>query len=300
MLYRGLAALFALAWSSAGAFALPSIEAIQLKQAKINGSDIAYVDEGSGQTVVFTHGASGDWRTWHGVGALVAEKYRYVSYSRRYHIPNGWPDDGRGYSFEQHVEDLAAFIRSLNVGKVHLVGSSYGGALVGNVALRYPELLRSVVLGEPGLAAAIAPEAMADRAAYQKQTAEAAALAAAGNHRHAAILLFDAVVGSPGAFDKLSSGAQERWLSNSRTVPLMFADRTRKPVSCEQIGKLQVPALVIGGDSSRISQQAGNDALMKCLPPDTTRAVVPNATHVYWLTQPEATARAILQFIAKH
>lgn len=81
--------------------------------------------------------------------------------SRRYHYPNAWPDDGKSYSFEQHVEDLAAFIKGLNVGKVHLVGSSYSGRMAGFLALRYPELLRSVVLGEPGLVAPDSPEGKA-------------------------------------------------------------------------------------------------------------------------------------------
>jgi pimeloyl-ACP methyl ester carboxylesterase len=33
------------------------------------------------------------------------------------------------YTLEQHVEDLAAFIRALDVGPVHLVGGSYGPEL---------------------------------------------------------------------------------------------------------------------------------------------------------------------------
>ena len=36
---------------------------------------------------------------------------------------------------KEHVEDVAAFIRTLNAGKVHLVGNSYGGRVVGYVAL---------------------------------------------------------------------------------------------------------------------------------------------------------------------
>ena len=86
---------------------------------------------------------------WEGLRPLVAEKYHFVSLSLRYHYPNAWADDGRNYSMTQHVENVVAFIRALKVGKVHLVGNSYGGRLVAYVALQYPELLRSVVLGEP-------------------------------------------------------------------------------------------------------------------------------------------------------
>jgi hypothetical protein len=60
-------------------------------------------------------------------------------------LPLSEPVGGRWrhYSQTQHVEDLAGFIRALNVGKVHLVSNSGGGRLVGHVALKYPELVRS-------------------------------------------------------------------------------------------------------------------------------------------------------------
>jgi pimeloyl-ACP methyl ester carboxylesterase len=122
---------------------------------------------------VFVHATDGDWRDWEGLRPLVAEKYHFVSLSLRYHYPNAWADDGRNYSMTQHVEDVVAFIRALKVGKVHLVGNSYGGRLVAYVALQYPELLRSVVLGEPpGVIAPISAEGKAALAALQKDSAK--------------------------------------------------------------------------------------------------------------------------------
>jgi pimeloyl-ACP methyl ester carboxylesterase len=151
----------------------PPTEAMQVKQMRVNGVDLAYVEEGKGETVVFVHATDGDWRDWEGLRPLVAEKYHFVSLSLRYHYPNAWADDGRNYSMTQHVEDVVAFIRALKVGKVHLVGNSYGGRLVAYVALQYPELLRSVVLGEPpGVIAPISAEGKAALAALQKDSAK--------------------------------------------------------------------------------------------------------------------------------
>ena len=96
------------------------MEAMEVKRLAANGVDLAYVEEGIGDTVVFVHGAAGDWRTWDALRPLIAENYHYVALSRRYHHPNAWLDDGRNYSVMQHVEDVAAFIRALNVGKVHM------------------------------------------------------------------------------------------------------------------------------------------------------------------------------------
>lgn len=108
-----------------------SPDRVQVKTLTANGVQLAYVEEGKGDTVVFVHGACGDWRTWEGVRPIIAKKYHFVALSRRYHYPNAWTDDGNNYTMAQQVEDVADFIRALNVGKVHLVGASWGGRLVG-------------------------------------------------------------------------------------------------------------------------------------------------------------------------
>ena len=70
----------------------------QVKQKRVNGVNLAFVEAGKGQTVVFVHGANGDWRTWDSLRSYIAEKYHYVALSRRYHQPNPWPSDGTDYS----------------------------------------------------------------------------------------------------------------------------------------------------------------------------------------------------------
>jgi len=139
--------------------------------------------------------------------------------SRRYHYPNAWPDDGRNDSVAQHVEDVAAFIRTLQVGKVHLVGNSSGGIVAAHVALKYPDLLRSVVLGEPALIPPVSPEGKAALAAEQKDRHEVQVALSAGDLRQATILTYDlGVTGERGAFEKLSAEQQQRRLDNAKTL----------------------------------------------------------------------------------
>lgn len=274
--------------------------ALLIKQMPVNGIDLAYVEDGVGETVVFTHGASGDWRTWDVIRPYVSLEYHYVSLSRRYHHPNPWPDDGSGYSFDQDVQDLAGFIEALNVGKVHLVGSSYSGRMAGYLALRRPELLRSVVLGEPGLIAPDSPEGKAAVAKIHQDFAAVAAAAEAGDAVRAAILLFNAVMDDSDAFSKATAERRQRWLDNAHTIRLMFGGPDPTPLTCEALRLMKVPALVLGGENSRLNFRLAIDRLMACLPRGTELAVIPNAPHFYAPANPEATARAILSFVAKH
>ena len=273
---------------------------VHVEKLGVNGVDLAYVEQGIGETVVFVHGAAGDWRSWEGLRPFVAEKCRFVSFSRRYHYPNVWADDGRNYSVTQHVEDVAALIRALDAGKVHLAGNSYGGRVAGYVALKYPDLLRSVILGEPSIIAPASAEGKAALAAMQKDFAKSAAAAKAGDAKQSAILLYDAVIGEIGAFQQISPSRQQRWLDNANTMAPMHAGAGAIPVSCEQLGALKVPALVIRGENTRNNFRYGNQAALECLPRHTESAVIANAPHPWPLVNPEAGAKAILAFVAKH
>lgn len=220
--------------------------------------------------------------------------------SRRYHYPNAWNDDGARYTFDQHVDDIAAFIRALNVGKVHLVGNSYSGRLAGYVALKYPELLRSVVLGEPSLAAPAHPEGKAAMAAFARDINTSATAAKAGRPRESAILLANAVLGDPAGFDKWTPVRQARWLENERTMLPMYSGAGPKPVTCEQLNGLRVPVLIVRGEKTRDSYRYGHEALVACLGSKAASAVIPNAMHPWGSDEPEVSARVIRAFIAKH
>ena len=121
----------------------------QPKEIRVNDVTLNYIEQGQGDPVVFVHGTLGDYRTWDGQIEPFSKKYRVISYSRRYHYPNHWPQDTSSFSVVVHAEDLVAFIKALKVGRVHLVGHSFGAFISLLVAGDYPELIRSLTLVEP-------------------------------------------------------------------------------------------------------------------------------------------------------
>ncbi len=276
-----------------------STDEMQVKKLKVSDVELAYVEEGKGETVVFVHGFAGDWRTWESLRPFISDKYHHVSLSRRYHYPNRWTDDGRNYSITQHVEDVAAFVRALNVGKVHLVGNSYGGRIAGYVALKYPELVRSVVLGEPSIISSDSAEAKAARTAAEENRAKVVAAMKAGDATKAMRLFYDAIAGGQGAWEKLPVERQRQLLDNARTVIPTWTGARAIPVTCEELSALSVPALVIGGETSSAHYRYGNEALLRCLPKTTAAAVIPGAHHEWHTRNLADSAKAILTFIAR-
>jgi pimeloyl-ACP methyl ester carboxylesterase len=172
--------------------------------------------------------------------------------------------------------------------------------VTGYVALKYPELLRSLVVSDPAIIAPVTAEGKTALADFQKDVNRSVAAAQAGDVRQAAILLFDAVQDDPAAFENAPPARQERWLANSRTLPLMFAGAAPPQVTCEELGSLKVPVLVMRGQLTRANFALGDDMLLSCLPEGSALAVVPNGRHMWYSVAAREGADSILAFIARH
>ena len=117
----------------------------------VNGYPYAYREAGSGVPIVLIHGSIGDYRVWTTQLAAFLKRNRVVTPSLRHYYPEPWtgaarPGEEGNFSIEQHASDVAAFIKALNLGKVHLLGWSRGGAVVNAVAKRAPEVIRTLIL----------------------------------------------------------------------------------------------------------------------------------------------------------
>ena len=70
--------------------------------------------------------------------------------SLRHFFPEHWDGHSDSYSIAQHIDDVIDFIEKLDAGPVDLMGHSRGGHVSFRVAQRRPDLLRKLILAEPG------------------------------------------------------------------------------------------------------------------------------------------------------
>lgn len=92
--------------------------------------------------VVALHAGVADRRCWKQVGSTwAAHGWRVVSYDRR-----GFGDSTWEAAPHDHLDDLLAVLDDRGIERAVLVGSSMGGALAVDAALRHPERVRALVL----------------------------------------------------------------------------------------------------------------------------------------------------------
>jgi pimeloyl-ACP methyl ester carboxylesterase len=111
--------------------------------------ELHYIEQGQGEVVILLHGGQGDYRAWPSLIEALAPRYHVISYSRRYHWPNANPLTVTNHSALVDADDLAGLIAALRLGAVHLVGTSYGAFTALALAIKQPELVRSMVVAEP-------------------------------------------------------------------------------------------------------------------------------------------------------
>ena len=197
---------------------------------------------------------------------------------------------------------LAAFLRQLNAGPVHLVAISYGGFPATLVALEHPDLVRSLIVLEPALGALLAdiPEAKPVRDAWSKAFAPIRTAAQAGDVQQAATLLFDLVNNQgPGTFEKQPEAVRQISLDNARTIPLLVSAPRPPAVSCATLGNVKAPTLVVGGEHTSRYFALINEVVVRCIP-GSRLVIIPQATHPMSRQNPVAFNAVLLQFLAQH
>ena len=137
----------------------------EMKWEAVNGYPMAYRDAGRGTPIVLVHGSTFDYRAWNAQFDVFSDVHRVIAVSLRHFFPERWDGVGDDFSIEQHAEDVAALIRKLNLGKVHLVGQSRGGAVVVEVAKSHPEVIRTLVLADASIEMPVPDTAEAKEAA---------------------------------------------------------------------------------------------------------------------------------------
>jgi non-heme chloroperoxidase len=263
-----------------------------------NGLSFAYVEEGSGPPLILVHGSVSDYREWAGQMAPLARRYRVIAYSRRYHWPNPAPGADADASLERQVDDLAAIIKALDAPPAHIVGHSYGGAVALHLALRHPELVRTLVLAEPAVSGVLgnAPEGDAvskEARAVRTEMKEAFESGDAGR-----IVRTYAARVAPGEFDKAGPGVRRMLLTNVPAFRLDFNSR-RPTLTCDDAGRVAVPVLVLSGNRSASGLQRIAETAARCIK-GAELVRLSQATH--WMQHDHARAfnKAVLGFLARH
>ena len=215
--------------------------------ALINGCNIWYEMVGSGQAIVFTPGGRSPGSMMSTIADEMSSDYLTVIHDRRNCGASDVIIAGEGSDQEIWADDMAEMIRQLNIGPAYLSGWSSGCRLSILTAIRYPELVKGLLLGwVTGGATA------AERLAYQYYGQFTEAAEAGGMEAVAATEFFaERIAQNPGNREKLLNMDPVEFISVMSRWSTFFTEGAHLPVigaTEEELGAIKVPTVIVAGN----------------------------------------------------
>ncbi|HNR66615.1 MAG TPA: alpha/beta fold hydrolase [bacterium] len=113
----------------------------------VNGANLWYEIEGRGEPLLLIAGGPG---SAHDVFSphfsALADANRIIYFDAYGRGKSDRAKSPRGYAFARDVEDVEGIRKALNLGKINVLGHSYGGLVAQAYALRYPESVDKLIL----------------------------------------------------------------------------------------------------------------------------------------------------------
>lgn len=240
---------------------------------------------GSGAPILLLHGWALDRRIWRHQVAQLASGYRVIAVDRRGFGRSTAPAD-----LARELDDLVAIQRTLQLGRMTLVGMSQAGRVALQFALAYPERVAGLVLQGAPLDGFL-PEPRGDDAI---PIAAYAGLVRDGHiDRVRRLWRTHPLMRTPPALStevaELLEAYEGRDLRGSAPAPL-------SPVAGE-LEAIFAPVLVVTGEHDTRWRQLVGDAIAYGIP-QSKRAVVAGGEHLCNVTHPGAFNQLLASFVA--
>ena len=286
------------------------------KTAKVNGTTLAYREEGQGEPVIFVHGGESDLRTWEQQLPVVGRSYRAITYSRRFARPNEDIDPEADDPMLPHVEDLAAFLREIDAAPAHLVGNSWGAFISLLTAVRHPDVVRTLVLEEPPVLSLFMkntpprPAELLRLLATRPRTGIALLKFGAGTvapvqkafrrgEDDKAMRIFSEGVLGRESFERLPEARKVQMRDNLSALRAQMLGAGFPPLDDDDVRGIRVPTLLMTGERSPAFLLRLTDRLEELLP-IVGRVEIPDASHAMHEENASAVNEVIIDFLGRH
>jgi aminoacrylate hydrolase len=198
-----------------------------------------------------------------------------------------------GYTVSQIATDMVSLVQHLDVGPVHVVGTSTGGAIGQLMALDHPEAVRSLT----------ASSSFARTDPFVRREFELRRKLVAEADMHTVYTCYALFLFSP-TYTRQNPDAVTAWIDRvsritpEREIALKRIDMIMAHDVLPRLGEIRTPTLVLGGDHDICLPPELSDELARGIP-GATRVTLPGG-HMIHDECPEKYFETVRAFIDEH
>ncbi len=265
------------------------------------GIELYYEDHGSGQPVVLIHGYPLSGASWERqLPALLKAGYRVITYDRRGFGKSSQP--ATGYNYDTFTEDLHQLVTQLKLRDFTLVGFSMGGGEVARYLGKYGSngVSKAVIIsGVPPylLKTADNPEALDGEVFAGIEKAVAADRYAFFSGFFQNFYNTDVFLGKR-VSEQVAQASWNIAASASATASLACVPTWHEDFR-EDLGRVDVPTLVIQGDADRILPITATGLRTAKLIKGARQLIVKDGPHAVTWTHAEEVNDGLLRFLGE-
>jgi len=276
------------------------------KFVKIQGMQVHYREEGNGTPLLLLHGTSSSLFTWDAWTASLKDSFRVI----RLDLP-GFGLTGSNpmgdYGIRMYTSLLQVFLEKLNIDTCYIAGNSLGGYIAWNMAVKYPQKIRKVIL----LDAVAYHEALPDLQTKVKEQPSSLAFRLAGNPATSWLvrwttpksLVKKSILEVYGDDSKVTDSLVDFYYNmilreGNRQAFVDNVVGRRQEGGEELLPGLQTPVLIQWGKEDKWVDVSMGEWFSEVLPNDTM-IVYDGAGHIPMEEIPEITARDAAAFLKK-
>jgi 3-oxoadipate enol-lactonase len=259
---------------------------------RINGSNLHYESRGSGsETIVFSHGFLWSGEMFREQVSALEDHYRCIMFDHRGQGQSEVTDNG--YSIDSITLDAIGLIEALDCAPCHFAGLSMGGFVGLRIAIRRPDLLKSLILMESSCTS--------ENEATIRQYRLLGFIARWFGLGIVAGKVMPIMFGQKFLKDPKRIGIRKEWktrmVSNNRIgITRALSGVVDRTDISDQLEKINLPTLIIVGEDDTALPVEQAEIMHKGIH-GSKLVIIPNAGHTSTVEEPVAVTSAIKDFL---